>query len=447
MKVPISSIKVDARKRRLDDQKVRELADSILAMGLLQPIGITEDNWLVFGLHRLEACRRLGWKEIDAVVVGDGDVLRAELAEIDENLVRVELTALEYAERLARAQEIYEALHPDATQDHPKKQRLNRTKAPCGAVSPGFMSDVSAKTGLPFGTIQRYLQIATGIPEDIRDAIRSTHLARNKRELLKLSRLSESEQRAVVKLIVDGEAKEVNKALHVIRQQELRRLAEQLPPDERYQLICGDFAEECAKLAESSIDVIITDPPYPKEYLDLFGKLAEIANRVLKPGGSLVTLVPHIWLPQILEQMSKHLDFHWVLAYHQPGATARIWGSRVIVGWKPILWFVKGKYDGDFVYDVVTSTERDKEFHRWGQSEGGMRELVERFTKPGETVLDPFVGGGSVAVAAVGTGRKFIGIDIDERSIATTQVRLVERLHGQSIRQPVGSGSLDSLTS
>lgn len=403
MKVSIDSIQVRDRKCKLDLDKVSEIADSIQQVGLLQPIGITEGNTLVFELHRLEACKRLGWKEIDAEVVCDGDAPRAELAEIHENLVRAELTVLERAEPLARAKEIYESLHPDTkrcgdcgNQYTGGKPRLSETVS--------FSQATAAKTGLSPRTIQQDVQIATKIPEDVRDTIRETPIADNKKELLKLARLPEEEQRAVVELITEGEAKEVNKALHVIWQQELKQVAEQLPDDDRYQLICGDFAEECAKLAESSSDVIITEPPYPEEYLDLFEKLAETANRVLKPGGSLVTLVPHIWLPKILEQMSKHLDSHWVLAYHQPGATARIWGSRVIIRWKPILWFVKGKYDGDFVYDVVTSTEMDKEFHHWGQSEGGMRELVERFTKPGETVLDPFVGSGSVAVAAVGTG-------------------------------------------
>ena len=56
----------------------------------------------------------------------------------------------------------------------------------------------------------------------------------------------------------------------------------------------------------------------------------------------------------------------------------------------------------------------------------GVKELVEMFTKPGDTILDPFVGGGSTAVAALETGRRFVGIDIDEQAIRTTAARLTE---------------------
>jgi len=57
--------------RDLDEAAVEELAGSIRASGLLQPIMVkpTGDGYeLVFGLHRLEACKRLGWKKIPAFV-------------------------------------------------------------------------------------------------------------------------------------------------------------------------------------------------------------------------------------------------------------------------------------------------------------------------------------------------------------------------------------------
>jgi ParB family chromosome partitioning protein len=99
--IPIASIRIENRLRPLDSAKVAELAASIAELGLLQPIGIRPDGTLVYGYHRLEACKQLGWTEIPAVVV-DGDDLRAELAEISENLIRNELTLLERAEHLAR---------------------------------------------------------------------------------------------------------------------------------------------------------------------------------------------------------------------------------------------------------------------------------------------------------------------------------------------------------
>ena len=64
------------------------------------------------GLHRLEACRALGWATIPVTVVAT-DTLRNELAELDENLVRRQLTALQEADALAWRKELYEALHPE----------------------------------------------------------------------------------------------------------------------------------------------------------------------------------------------------------------------------------------------------------------------------------------------------------------------------------------------
>ena len=66
MTIPISSIKIGQRHRH-DLGDLAGLAASIEELGLLQPIGITGDNELVFGERRMRACRDvLGWEEIDA---------------------------------------------------------------------------------------------------------------------------------------------------------------------------------------------------------------------------------------------------------------------------------------------------------------------------------------------------------------------------------------------
>jgi len=72
VEIPIDRIKPSRFSLRdLNQSAVMELTESIKASGLLQPIMVKpsgESYQLVFGLHRLEACKRLGWKKIQAIV-------------------------------------------------------------------------------------------------------------------------------------------------------------------------------------------------------------------------------------------------------------------------------------------------------------------------------------------------------------------------------------------
>jgi len=115
-------------------------------------------------MRRLEACKRLGWTEIEATVM-PLDALNAELAEIDENLIRAELTVLERAEQLARRKEIYEALHPEARRGGDRRSEDFKTKQ---FRFETFATNTAAKTGLSPRTVQHEVQIATRIAPDVR---------------------------------------------------------------------------------------------------------------------------------------------------------------------------------------------------------------------------------------------------------------------------------------
>lgn len=209
----------------------------------------------------------------------------------------------------------------------------------------------------------------------------------------------------------------------------------------------GDFREVLTDL-EGKVDVIITDPPYPAEFLPLYGRrngyesdglaeyaedgLAEIASRLLKPGGICAVMVGQSYLPEILERMldNSRLSYHWTLAYLTPGGQAvQLWQRKVNTFWKPILVFTNGDYDGEWLGDVTKSdvNDNDKNHHHWGQSESGMADLITRLSKPGQLVCDPFLGGGTTAVVCHDLGRRFVGCDIDEAAIATSTSRFAPR--------------------
>jgi len=64
--------------------------------------------------------------------------------------------------------------------------------------------------------------------------------------------------------------------------------------------------------------------------------------------------------------------------------------------------------------------------HHHQQSEDGFATLIERYSVKGDTVCDPFCGSGTTGVAAVKLGRRFIGVDVDPRSIAVAAKRMHE---------------------
>ncbi len=173
-------------------------------------------------------------------------------------------------------------------------------------------------------------------------------------------------------------------------------------------------------LNQTGIDAIITDPPYPKEFLHLYEDLARSAKELAVPVVAVMCGQSH--LPTIIASMTKHLIYRWTLCYHTPGPATRIWASRVESNWKPILVFGGSKFLNDF----LTSTAPDKEHHDWGQSISGTSELVTRLTDPNHLVCDPFLGAGTTALAAISNGRRFCGCDTDPAAVQQTWKRLNE---------------------
>ncbi len=181
-------------------------------------------------------------------------------------------------------------------------------------------------------------------------------------------------------------------------------------------LVNNDFRQ--VKLPQNSIDLIITDPPYPYKYINLFADLASFAKKVLKPGGSLFTMAGQSYLPEIYNLMNVDgLTYNWTMAYLTPGGQSpQLWSRKVNAFWKPILWYTKGKpmyWIGDVVKSAVN--DNDKNFHFWGQSESGIANLIQKVSCVGQTILDPFLGGGTTGIVAVKLYRKFIGVEIDNK--------------------------------
>lgn len=216
------------------------------------------------------------------------------------------------------------------------------------------------------------------------------------------------------------------------RQAAIDRAKELAARGELYELIHTPIADLHHHVEAGSADAIITDPPYPAEFLPVWDDLREFAIHALKPGGVLVALGNHMNFPANWASLTadpENLAYRWLGAEVLPQGRQAFDCPKVTRGWKPILLFTrKGapplKYAKDRYDAPRAGVESDKDFHVWGQNLQVFREMVEEFVPAGGLVIDPFLGGGTTAVAAVSNNFRFIGADIDEACIAKTKVRL-----------------------
>lgn len=198
-------------------------------------------------------------------------------------------------------------------------------------------------------------------------------------------------------------------------------------------IICGDATDVLREMPDESVDLICVDPPYEKKYQYTYDILADECPRVMKRGASLLTIIGHFALPDILKKFDGKLKYRWICCMNQfSGQKAKL-SMGVEIYWKPILWLVKDAFSkerqkrgwvNDGVIIPASHEAMGKSAHKWQQPMAWTDYYIERLTYPDEIVLDPFAGSGSALVSAQKLGRKFIGIDIDKDSCDIAMKRL-----------------------
>jgi len=149
-----------------------------------------------------------------------------------------------------------------------------------------------------------------------------------------------------------------------------------------------------------------------------------LAERVLKPQGLLAVMMGQSYLPEVYRRLDGRLPYLWTLAYLTPGGQAvQVWERKGNTFWKPVLVY---GMPHDWLGDVTRSevNDNDKRHHAWGQSASGMVDIVQRLTKPGWHIADPFLGAGTTALAAHANGCHFTGCDIDADHVERARERL-----------------------
>lgn len=207
--LPTADVDVGARLRPVDPSYVQFLARSLDEQGLQHPIVVRpseQGRWrLVAGAHRLAAAKALGWDEISAEIRDDlKNDDEARLAEIAENLMRRELSALDRATFLMEWRETMYRLHPELRQGGDRQSAEFLWKK-SQTANLAVWSEVAARVGLSERSIQRACRIAETLHDDVKARLRGTELADNQSRLEALARFkTRTEQLAALDIQLRG---------------------------------------------------------------------------------------------------------------------------------------------------------------------------------------------------------------------------------------------------
>lgn len=388
----------------LSEEEMAALRADIQAHGVQVPIELDEEGNVLDGHHRLRICQELGIKDYASII-------RPGLSEDEKlehvlrlNLIRRHLSVEQRKELVGtlrekgwsttRIAEVLGQTHQAISkglQDAKSCNLPSRVVGKDGKSYPAKRPSVIAKVQHEVKKMCEALQVLeiAGLPKKMLDGRRVIRLAREQKAEVAAQEIVETE--------VCGEA----------------------------QLWLGDFRERGKEIADSSVDLIFTDPPYSKEALPLWADLSSFAARVLKPSGMLIAYTGAMYLPEVIGYLMTRLRFWWAGAIVFPGAHSRVHARNIAQGSKPLLFFTKENFSATkWIEDTYTSESVQKQEHQWQQSIGAAIYYIKQLVPPGGIVVDPFLGGGTTGLAAKHIGRAFVGIEIEPRALGIARERI-----------------------
>jgi hypothetical protein len=403
-------------------EELQEMADDIKENGLQNPIVLC-DNQILDGRNRYLAC------EIADVeprfVEWDGAGSPVEWV-VSENLVRRHLTS---SQRAVIAHDLLPLLEEEARERQRDAGRLAKKLA--DHKTNGKASQVAARIAK---TNSAYVEVVKSIgakAPELLDRVRSGSITVP--DAKKLAKLPDDQRQDVLARcnghpLGSGDLHEIlGEVRKERREKAAREFATQVPDDGN--ILVGDMGILWDQLKDEEADAILTDPPYDKNAVESYERLAELAAAKLKPGGLCLAYSGQYYLPEVFAVMAKHLDYWWALAIRFSGSHCAIHPRHVQSKWRSIVVFAKPPLQPapQWLSDHLEGGGRD-----WGQDQSEVEYLIEKLTSPGELVVDPFCGGGSVPAAAKKLGRRWIATEIDEATALIARKRLSEVTVGQA---------------
>ena len=231
-----------------------------------------------------------------------------------------------------------------------------------------------------------------------------------------------------------------------------------------FKLIHGDCLEEMKKMADKSVDVIITSPPYNdsgntesdkinKRHFkyenaenrdDWYEWQCEVIDEMLRitKRHVLYNIQPILNnKADVYRLIGKYADkIDNILMWYKPNAQPQHYPHRMANFYEMVLIFKGQEFDKLFINSngytnvIVQNINSNRDYcekHRALMSEAFCDELVREFVKDGEPVLDPFMGLATTGLSCIKYGKDFIGIelhkpyyDIAERRMTDTNAQI-----------------------
>jgi len=383
----------------LDPGALAALRADIAQHGIQVPVVRTADGRIVDGHNRAAIAEELGIGCPEITV--DLDDRQAVETALRLNLLRRHLGPVAWAEAFRRLAEVRGVRLGQGA-------RNDRTSDTASEVAkPADVAALAAELGVNARTARRRLKLAenlAGHPDLAARVDRGEIDGRRAEELVRIENFE-------------------------------RRRAEAPPPPQvtvgdGIAVRLGDFRDVLADVPDGSVDAIVCDPPYNDDGMPVYSDLSAFAARVLKPGRLLVAYCGKMDLPEQLNRLGEHLEYVWTGAVFLPGRHVNVRSHMIRGRWRPVAIFSAGRYvPRHWIVDAQVSDgngAKGPDDHHWQQAVGPFVKWIEQVSDPGELVVDPFVGGGTTALACQATGRQFIGCDIDPASVSLT----IERLQG-----------------
>lgn len=203
------------------------------------------------------------------------------------------------------------------------------------------------------------------------------------------------------------------------------------------QILCGEAATTLSTFEAESVDLVVTDPPYLCGYKDRFGR--SVANDTSAEDVLPVFDEVH----RVMKNDSYCISFYGWNAVADFSAKWREVGFRVVgqivfaKDYASKNGFLNYRHESAFVLakgrpaqpsqkidDVLPWTYTGNKAHPTEKAVRTIEPIVGSFSKPGDVVLDPFLGSGTTAVVAALLGRQYIGVELDAGYCAHAENRL-----------------------